>query len=84
MTAIKTRALAIGAVFALTATACGSGEESATEDGLTPVTVGVLPITAVAPLYLGVEQGLFEEQGLDGDHRDRRRWRHHGAPRGQR
>lgn len=65
MTAIKTRALAIGAILALTATACGAGEEATDESGLTPVTVGVLPITAVAPLYLGVEQGLFEEQGLD-------------------
>ncbi|MEE2040280.1 ABC transporter substrate-binding protein [Nocardiopsis sp. CT-R113] len=58
--------LAAGAALTLTATACGTGGgEAADEGGLTPVSVGVLPITAVAPLYLGVEQGLFEEQGLD-------------------
>lgn len=67
MTAKKTAlgVLAAGAALTLTATACGSGDSAETEDGLTPVTVGVLPITAVAPIYLGVEQGFFEERGLD-------------------
>lgn len=67
MTATKTtlRVLAAGAALTLTATACGSGDTAASEDGLTPVSVGVLPITAVAPLYLGVEQGFFSERGLD-------------------
>ena len=27
--------------------------------------VGVIPIVDVAPIYLGVEQGFFEEQGLE-------------------
>ncbi|MEU3019918.1 ABC transporter substrate-binding protein [Nocardiopsis sp. NPDC007018] len=67
MTAKKTGpgVLAAVAALTLTATACGSTGTDTTEDGLTPVTVGVLPITAVAPLYLGVEQGFFEERGLD-------------------
>ena len=68
MTANKTSlgVLAAGAALTLTVTACGGEADSAADEGgLTPVTVGVLPITAVAPLYLGVEQGLFEEQGLD-------------------
>lgn len=34
-------------------------------EGLTSITVGVLPIVDVAPLYLGVETGIFEEHGLD-------------------
>lgn len=29
------------------------------------ITVGVIPIVDVAPLYLGVEQGFFEDRGLE-------------------
>ncbi|WP_317846056.1 hypothetical protein [Nocardiopsis quinghaiensis] len=52
MTATRTAlvALAAGTALTLTATACGgdaSGDPAG--NGLTPVTVGVLPITAVAP-----------------------------------
>jgi NitT/TauT family transport system substrate-binding protein len=58
------------------AAACGGddddGDEGATGDGdggsseeLTPITVGILPIAGLAPLYYGVEQGYFEEEGLD-------------------
>ncbi|GAA1087297.1 ABC transporter substrate-binding protein [Nocardiopsis metallicus] len=67
MTATKNAlgVLAAGAALTLTATACGSGDTADSGDGLTPVSVGVLPITAVAPLYLGVEQGFFSERGLD-------------------
>lgn len=32
---------------------------------LTKITVGVIPIVDVAPVYLGVKQGFFKEQGLD-------------------
>ncbi|PUB31972.1 NitT/TauT family transport system substrate-binding protein [Promicromonospora sp. AC04] len=51
--------------------ACGSpsGAESdggASADGeLTPVKVGVIPIVDVAPIYLGVQKGFFEDHGLD-------------------
>lgn len=67
MTSAKTplRVLAAGAALTLAATACGADDGTADADGPTPVTVGVLPITAVAPLFLGVEQGIFEEHGLD-------------------
>lgn len=45
------------------------GEVAPTDDGrgkdLTPITVGVLPIVDVAPLYLGVEKGIFEAHGID-------------------
>ncbi|MCF4123604.1 ABC transporter substrate-binding protein [Antribacter sp. KLBMP9083] len=34
-------------------------------ENLTPITVGVLPIVDVAPLYLGVEKGIFEDHGID-------------------
>lgn len=42
-----------------------SPEASAAAEELTPIKVGVLPIVDVAPLYLGVEEGIFEEHGLD-------------------
>jgi NitT/TauT family transport system substrate-binding protein len=38
----------------------GGGEQEVRE-----LRVGVIPIVDVAPIYLGVEQGFFEEQGLD-------------------
>jgi NitT/TauT family transport system substrate-binding protein len=30
-----------------------------------PVTVGTVPLTDLAPLFYGIEQGFFEEEGLD-------------------
>ncbi|GAA4747456.1 sulfonate ABC transporter substrate-binding protein [Modestobacter marinus] len=51
-----------------TATACGgSSDEPAaeTEGGLAQVTVGIIPIIDVAPIYLGQEQGFFEERGIE-------------------
>jgi NitT/TauT family transport system substrate-binding protein len=66
------RALAalLAAPLLLTA-ACGGSEPSASAGGgsegeeLTPVTVGVVPIVDVAPIYLGVQEGFFEEEGID-------------------
>lgn len=55
-------------------TACGGGDDDAGDtasDGATgasetqAITVGVIPIVDVAPIYLGVEQGFFEDRGLD-------------------
>lgn len=49
-------------------TGCGSGSTGSTASkdgsGLTAVKVGVLPIAALAPLYLGVEKGVFRRHGL--------------------
>ncbi|MFD1213371.1 ABC transporter substrate-binding protein [Arthrobacter sp. GCM10027362] len=64
-------ALAAAAVLALTA--CGGGSPSGGESapaaggspGLTHVKVGVIPIVDVAPIYLGVKEGIFREEGLD-------------------
>lgn len=39
------------------------GEEAAGD--LTPVTVGVMPIVDTAAIWLGVAEGIFEEEGLD-------------------
>ncbi|MGY1691386.1 ABC transporter substrate-binding protein [Geodermatophilus sp. SYSU D01105] len=50
--------------------ACGGGggddpAGAGSTDAPRQVTVGVVPIADVAPLYLGVEQGFFAERGLD-------------------
>jgi NitT/TauT family transport system substrate-binding protein len=62
----------IAAVVLLT-TACGSSGDSSTEaggsssGGTTKVSVGVIPIVDVAPIYLGKEQGFFSDRGIDLD-----------------
>src|SRR5690625_2369621 len=54
-------------------TACGGGGEAASEDDvaqdgqLTEVSIGVVPVVDVAPIYLGVQEGIFEDHGLDVD-----------------
>ncbi len=56
-------------VFATAFAACGDDEGSGggdSADAQEPVTlqVGVIPIADVAPLYVGMEQGFFEEEGI--------------------
>lgn len=64
------RKLSVAFVLVLIATVAGCGggdggdDPGGGEGGLTDVRVGVIPITPVAPVYLGVEQGFFEEEGL--------------------
>ena len=59
------------AAATVAAAGCGDGggseqEASATkQEGLTKVDVGVLPISAVAPVYVGIKQGFFKAEGLD-------------------
>jgi NitT/TauT family transport system substrate-binding protein len=60
----------MGALVAalLLLTGCGDDDDSAPtsgENGVTRITVGVLPIGNAAPLYLGMEKGFFEEEGLE-------------------
>lgn len=59
--------LALTAVAGLSMTACGNGDDAAPgEDGeLTPISVGVLPIVDNAAIYLGDQEGFFEDAGLD-------------------
>lgn len=44
----------------------GSGSSSGSSSGgqLTTVKIGVLPISALAPVYLGIQQGIFQKHGL--------------------
>ncbi|GAB3161929.1 hypothetical protein GCM10027059_13330 [Myceligenerans halotolerans] len=57
----------LGILAALTACGEPAGDADATEEtgGTTSVTVGVIPIVDVAPIYLGIEQGFFDDEGLD-------------------
>ncbi len=63
------RLLAPLAALALLATACGGsdggGSAPTDESGTRQLTVGVIPIVDVAPIYLGQEQGFFEERGIE-------------------
>ncbi|PRZ18090.1 ABC transporter substrate-binding protein [Nesterenkonia sandarakina] len=68
-------AFALCAVLALSA--CGSGSPSGDADGepaddaeagsgeLTEVELGLIPIVDVAPIYLGQQEGIFEEHGIE-------------------
>ena len=63
--------VALGIAAALVAGGCGDDEEETGGGGggeqaeTTKLTVGVIPIADVAPLYLGIKQGFFEEQNLE-------------------
>jgi NitT/TauT family transport system substrate-binding protein len=61
--------VALGIAAALVAAGCGDDEDEAGGGGgaaeeQTTLRVGVIPIADVAPLYLGIDQGFFEEQNL--------------------
>ncbi|HEV7652979.1 MAG TPA: ABC transporter substrate-binding protein [Actinophytocola sp.] len=49
----------------LLASACGSDDDSAGQGQPDKVTVGVIPILDVAPIYLGVEKGFFSKRKID-------------------
>jgi NitT/TauT family transport system substrate-binding protein len=67
----STSTMAGGVAALLLLAACGGGggttggETEGEESGPDQITVGVIPIVDVAPIYLGVEQGFFEERDLD-------------------
>jgi len=62
--AVVTMAAAL-ALAACSTPSSAAPEGSASARELTAVTVGVIPIVDVAPIYLGVQKGIFEEHGLD-------------------
>nr|WP_179766884.1 ABC transporter substrate-binding protein [Streptomonospora nanhaiensis] len=59
--------LPVAATVTLLATAaCGGGGEGGGDgDGPQSITVGAIPIVDVAPLHLGVDQGIFEKHGIE-------------------
>jgi NitT/TauT family transport system substrate-binding protein len=62
------RGIAVAALLTLplALTACG-GSDSGSDGagGTTKISVGVIPIVDVAPIYLGIDQGFFKDEGLD-------------------
>lgn len=64
---------ALAAILALSG--CGGGSPSSPQSGggtaaagagnLDKVTLGLLPITDVAPIYLGIREGYFQAEGID-------------------
>src|SRR5690625_796748 len=61
--------MAAGAATLLLLAACNGDAADPGPEGedaeLTPITVGVLPIVDTAAIWLGVDEGIFEEHGLD-------------------
>src|SRR5690625_1848991 len=73
---IRGSLIAAAAASLLVLTSCGGGDETPAETDqeaaqgngeLTEISIGVIPIVDVAPIYLGVQEGIFEEHGLDVD-----------------
>lgn len=68
---LRTLPAAFMAAALLALAGCGGDDEEpaggggGAEQEMTTVKVGVLPISNVAPLYLGMEKGYFEEEGLE-------------------
>lgn len=63
-------------VAALSVVACGNGTDQNSDNGqatsedageLETITVGVMPLVDLAPLHLGIDQGIFEAHGLELD-----------------
>jgi NitT/TauT family transport system substrate-binding protein len=63
------RRAALGSALALTLAACSSrstpSSPGADAGALRKVTIGVLPVVECAPLYLGIQTGIFKKHGLD-------------------
>ncbi|GAA1816100.1 ABC transporter substrate-binding protein [Nesterenkonia flava] len=57
--------LALLAGLTLLLAGCAGGEEQSSEDDLTTVTLGVMTIAPTAAIQYGVDEGIFEEHGLD-------------------
>ena len=70
---IRGSLVAAAAASLLVLTSCGGGDDAPAEtdagtaqDGdLTEISVGVIPIVDVSPIYLGIQEGIFEDHGLD-------------------
>lgn len=58
-------AIAVAAVVALAATGCGGSEDDAAQDGPVTITVGAATTASSIPVVLGIEQGIFEREGIN-------------------
>jgi ABC-type nitrate/sulfonate/bicarbonate transport system substrate-binding protein len=52
-------------ILAFVLVGCGQGQPGQSEEGLTIVRVGTIPIDAEAQVYYAKDQGFFEDAGLD-------------------
>ncbi|RNL86095.1 ABC transporter substrate-binding protein [Halostreptopolyspora alba] len=52
-----------GALSLLAASGCGAGGED--DSAMDEISVGVIAIVDVAPIYLGEQQGFFEDRGIE-------------------
>ena len=64
MTTRRVLAATAAAALATALAACGGGSDTE-GGGPQQVTVGALPILDVAALHLGIQEGLFEQEGLE-------------------
>jgi NitT/TauT family transport system substrate-binding protein len=71
----KARALALGVLVALVTAACGGDDEQPPEGQaqspggeaaveLSSINLGLLPLADIAPVYMALQQGLFQDEGL--------------------
>lgn len=58
-------ALTVAAALTLTACASGEGDPASGDTELASVAVGMTPIANAAPVYLAIQEGFFEEEGLE-------------------
>jgi NitT/TauT family transport system substrate-binding protein len=63
----KLPAALVPLVVVLIVAGCGGddGGVGESEGGRSQITVGVIPIADVAPVYLGIDKGFFRQEGLD-------------------
>lgn len=59
------RAVAAAAALLLLAGCSSGGSTSSGSAGPDKITVGIIPIVDVAPIYLGIKQGFFKQRDLD-------------------
>lgn len=64
------KVMALAAIAALAVAGCGGDDDAgggggAEASGPKKLVVGVIPIAPVAPLYLGMKQGFFEDENLE-------------------
>jgi NitT/TauT family transport system substrate-binding protein len=64
VTRIRAALAASSSVLLLAACGGGQGSSKASDIGPATLKVSVVPIVDVAPIYLGIQQGFFAEQGL--------------------
>lgn len=59
--------LIIAVSLSLLLAACGGGGSAGDKGGIKKLTIGLIPIVDVAPVYVGIQQGFFREEGIELD-----------------